>query len=125
MAIQRKVVWGGKAAIVCALSLAVLPGKAVWAQPRARLSKSLQAHADSRSTTPVDVIVHGTRDQLDALAVRQGLALRKRLDDGAVFRASAAQLEALGNETTVDRVSRDVQVTSFMAVTDSAIGERF
>ena len=105
-----------------ALALAFLPGKALWAQPRARMSKSLQTHVASKSTEAVDVIVHGTADQIDAMAARQGLTIRKRLDDGAVFRTSAAQLDALSSDALVDHLSRDVEVTSFMAVTASAIG---
>ena len=75
----------------------------------------------SKSTAPVDVIVHGTADEIDALAARHGLTIRKRLDDGAVFRANAAQLDALSSES-LSYLSRDVEVTSFMAVTDPAIG---
>jgi hypothetical protein len=110
--------------IVFAFAIALLPGKAVWAQAHARLSPSLQALVASKSNigvgAGVDVIVHGTAAEMGALAARRGLTMTKRLDDGAVFHANAAQIDALSQDT--DYVARDVDVTSFMAVTDPAIG---
>src|SRR6185436_187113 len=68
----------------------------------------------------IDVIVHGSADEIDALAARQHLKIWKRMSDGAVFQASAAEVDALSQD--VDHLSRDVEVSSFMAVTDAAIG---
>jgi hypothetical protein len=132
MAIRYKSVWGSKGArsgpcratciAAIALVITVLPGKAVWAQGGARLALSLQHHVDSRSKTPVAVIVRGSPDEIDAIAARQHLSIKKRLDEGAVFQVNAAELDALTNEPSVTYISRDIQVTSFMAVTDPAIG---
>ena len=93
MAIQKKVVWG------LALLAAVLPGKAVWAQqPHARLAASLQNAIAAQSKTPIDVIVRCNANDVDAIAARRHLTIKKRLDDGAVFRASAAEVGALASE---------------------------
>src|SRR3954471_17717973 len=97
-------------------------GKAVWGQPHARLSPGVQKHAASGSIAPLDVIVSGTAAQIDSIAARHGLTIKKRLDEGAVFRASGAQLNALSADPVIAYVARDVAVTSFMAVTDPAIG---
>jgi hypothetical protein len=43
-----------------ALTVLLIPGKAVWAQSHARLSSSVQQHLASGSKTPIDVSVRGT-----------------------------------------------------------------
>jgi hypothetical protein len=79
MTIQQKLIWGAKSTPVVSafrrtvirrtlivtftLAIALLPGKALWAQPHARLSPSLQKHVASKSTAAVDVIVHGTANE--------------------------------------------------------------
>ncbi len=55
-----------------------------------------------------------------ALAARHGLRIKKTLIEGAVLQANGAGVEALAAE--VDHLSRDVEVTSFMSVTNAAIG---
>jgi hypothetical protein len=55
--VQRKIVWGNKPYLLFALAIALLPGKAVWAQPHARLSPSLQKNAATSSAVAVDVII--------------------------------------------------------------------
>ena len=94
----------------------------IWAEPQrqAQLSDSLRKHVASKSTQKIDVIVHGTADEIDALAAQHHLTIKKRLAEGAVFQATGAEVEALGRD--VDHLSRDVEVSSFMAITDAAIG---
>ena len=104
------------------LTFLLIPGKAVWSQSHARLSDKLQEHVASKSKASLDVIVRGTAEEIDAIAARQHLTIMKRLDNGAVFQANAAEIDALSSEPSIDHLSRDVQVTSFMAVTDPAIG---
>jgi serine protease AprX len=137
MAIQRKTVWGGPPSnlhrrseavrragpfgpAVLGLAITILSITPLWAQSGARLSDSLRKHVASKSTAPVDVIVHGSAAEIEALAARHGVAIKKRLDDGGVLRVSAAQIDALG--AAVDHLSRDATVSSFMSVTNSAIG---
>ena len=40
MSILHTLIWGAKPALLLTLGLAILPGKAVWAQPHAKLSQS-------------------------------------------------------------------------------------
>jgi len=130
MKLRSKSVWGGRPQVgsgfsrTCtALSIAlllVLTSAPLGAQSRARLSDSLQRHVASKSASSIDVIVHGSADEVGAIAARHGLRITKKLSEGAVFRASAAQIEALSAD--VDHLSRDVDVTSFMSVTNQAVG---
>jgi hypothetical protein len=130
--IQDKAVWGSKDAgsgfgrtpCVAAIALVtvLVPGKAVWGQAHAWLAPNVERHVQSRSTTPVDVIVRGTLEEIDAIAGRQHFTINKRLDESAVFQVNAVELDALSNEPPLAYLSRNVQVTSFMAVTDPAIG---
>src|SRR4051812_37401407 len=90
------------------------------AQCEPRLSNSLSAHVASRSRERISVIVHGTADDVTALAARLHLNIKKRMADGAVVEANSSEIEALAKE--VHHLSRDVEVSSFMAVTDPAIG---
>ena len=85
-----------------------------------RLSHSLQKHVASKSTQTVDVIVHGSPDEIRAIAARHGLRIKKTLLEGAVMQATAAGIEALAAD--VDHLSRDIDVASFMSVSNAAIG---
>ena len=121
--IRSKTVWGFKRwhrASALSTALLLLTSAPLWAQPGARLSDSLRKHVSSKSAGPIDVIVHGSADEVRAIAARHGLRITKKMLEGAVLQASAAQIEALGAE--VDHLSRDVEVTSFMSVTNQAIG---
>ena len=122
MAIQKKTIWAGPiAAPLFVAVLGMLAGAApLWAQSHGRLSESLRKHVASKSTQKISVIVHGGADQIDALAAGQHLTIKKRLSEGAVFQASAAEIESLAAK--VDHLSRDIEVSSFMSVTDPAIG---
>ena len=111
MVVRQKGVWG----CVVLLLLAAAP---VWAQ--ARLPESLRRHVASKSAQLVDIIVHGSADEVRALAARHGLRIKKTLSEGAVLEATAAGVEALAAD--VDHLSRDVEVTPFMAVSNAAIG---
>ena len=111
MVLHQRGIWG------CVLLL-LLSAAPMWAQ--ARLPESLRKHVESRSVQPVDVIVHGTPDEVRALAARHGLRIKKTLSEWAVLEASAAGVEGLSAD--VDHLSRDVEVTPFMATTNAAIG---
>jgi serine protease AprX len=122
MSTHNKTVWGGPVAaslvyVTAIILFAAVPG---FAQAERRVSDGLRKRIASRSTEKFDVIVHGTADEIDALAARQQLKIKKRMSGGAVLEASGAQVGALADE--VDHLSRDVEVSSFMAVTTAAIG---
>jgi hypothetical protein len=112
----QKTVWGN----VFALSVIFFFAAPLLAQDRARLSDSLQRHVLSKSTRAIEVIVHGTADEIAGVAARHGLRVKKRMSEGAVLLADAAQIESLSAE--VDHLSRDVEVSSFMSVSNAAIG---
>jgi len=114
---QTKTVWG-KAVWANAAALLLLSVAPLWAE--ARLPESLRKHAASKSAQTVDVIVHGTADEVNTIAARTGVRIKKRLEEGAVLQANAAQIQALSAE--LDHLSPDVEVRSFMSVTDEAIG---
>ena len=88
MALLDKGVWGfnlgGSGALVC-LSGLLLTSAPLCAQ--ARLSDSLQKHVASKSAQTVDVIVHGSPDEIRAIAARHGLRIKKTLLEGAVLQA--------------------------------------
>ncbi len=122
MATQGKTVWGGRvaASILYAMVITIAVAPAASAQHGARLSDSLRRHVAANSTQKLDVIVHGTAAEIAALAERHHVQIKKMLTGGAVLSATGAAIGALSAE--VDHLSRDVAVTSFMAVTDAAIG---
>ena len=84
MALLAKVVWGSS---IVALAL-VVSSAPLFAQ--GRLSPRLQKHVASKSTQTVDVIVHGSPDEIRAIAARHGLSIKKTLLEGAVMQATAA-----------------------------------
>src|SRR6476659_4478409 len=122
MATQSKTVWGGRmaASVLHAMAITVAAAPAASAQHGARLSDSLRRHVAAHSTQKIDLIVHGTADEIAALAERHHVQIKKMMTGGAVLSATGAAVGALSAE--VDHLSRDVAVTSFMAVTDAAIG---
>jgi len=107
-------------------ALAGTLGLAVWfaaapaaAEHRARLSADLadQLAAGSQS---IDVIVHG---DVDAIAARYNLVVKRRLRSGAVLHVNAGQLDALQRDEAVDHLSGDIRVQSTAYdVTAEAIG---
>src|SRR5262249_53345164 len=71
---------------------------------RARLSTDLADHLAAQSPR-IDVIVHGERAEIDALAARYNLTVRRYLKGSAVLRVNAGQLEALEQDDAVDHLS--------------------
>ena len=118
----EKGVWGARPrwhrALALSLGVLLLTSTPLLAQ--GRLSNSLRKHVASNSTTTVDVIVHGSPDEIRAIAERHGLRIKKSLIEGAVLQADAAGIEALAAD--VDHLSSDIEVKSFMSVTNAAIG---
>jgi subtilisin family serine protease len=118
MKLRRKALWGGRLALAVAVLL--FASAPLRAQPRARLSDSLRKHVAAKSAAPVDVIVHGTPEEVTFLAERHGARIKKLMTGGAVLEAGAGQIESLSTE--VDHLSRDVEVKTFMSVTNEATG---
>jgi serine protease AprX len=114
--------------LVAALRLAALAS--VWlavavpagAQHRARLSADLADHLAAGSQS-IDVIVHGTPAEVDALAVRYNLRVKRYLRSGGVLNVNAGQLAALQQDDAVDHLSGDTRIrASAVDVTAESIG---
>ncbi len=112
------------AARACVL-LAVLLGVADHADAqsrRARLSRDLQERLSTGNRERTSVIVTGTGAQVDALAARHGLTVRRRLRTGAVLDVPAGALETVAADASVDAMSSNQPIRSQMGVTNQTIG---
>ena len=104
--------------VTLALFLAAAPAAAAH---KARLSADLADHL--RAGTPsIDVIVHGTRQEVEALAARYNLRVVKHLKSGAVLRMTAGELDALQRDEAVDHLSNDIRYRSSADVIAQSIG---
>jgi serine protease AprX len=105
-------------------SLAVVLASTTWlaapvdAAHRARLGADLEKKL-AQGDQAIDVIVHGSRNEVDALARRYNLTVRKYLKSGAVLSVTAGQLDALSHDDSVDHLSADAPVNSSSLTTDS------
>ena len=106
------------AALVCA-SMAFAPAPAAAASHRARLSADLEDHLTAGSQI-IRVIVHGTRADVDALAVRYNLEIAKYLQSGAVLQVNAGQLAAMRQDEAQDHLSGDIRIQSSVDAADLA-----
>ena len=88
---------------------------------RARLSEDLSMQVAAGSST-IDVIVHGTRTEVDALARKYNVRVKRYMRSGAVLRVTAGQLEALQQDDTQEHLSADVPIRSIADVTAQTIG---
>ena len=110
--------------VVAAFFLAwfVTAGQAV-AQPqhRARLSADLEERL-SAGAPSIDVIVQKSRTEVEALARRYNLRIRRHLRSGTVLRLTAGQLDALRHDSDVEHLSSDLPVRSSAAIAAMTIG---
>src|SRR5580693_4762748 len=88
---------------------------------RARLSADLADQLAAGSSS-IDVIVNGTRAEVDALAQRYNIRVKRYMKSGVVFRVTAGQLAALQQDETLDHLSADVPLHSIADVTAETIG---
>ena len=89
---------------------------------RARLSPDLVEQLRTGNREQTSVIVTGTSAQVNALAARHGLTVRRRLQTGAVLEVPAGALERVATDASVDAMSSNQPVRSQMGVTNQAIG---
>src|SRR6185295_12073767 len=108
------------AAAACLIALSSFGLRGAGAEHRARLSDDLLGHQARRTATRTRVIVHGDDAALDALARRHGLRIVRRLVGGAVLAANSSELESLSADSTVDHLSGDPAVQSWMSVSDKS-----
>src|SRR5687768_13450725 len=72
------------------------------AQPhRARLSRDLADRIKHRIEGATEVIICGSDSQIDALATRYGVRLKKRIHCGGVLEATGGQIDALSQDPDV------------------------
>ncbi len=88
---------------------ALLP--AAPAAASARLSADLADHLAAGSQS-VKVIVQGTRAEVDAVAARYNLVVKRYLTTGAVLKVTAGQLAAMREDASIDHLSGDVRIQS-------------
>ena len=117
MAVVRRFFFG---CVVLAGALAASQG--IGAQHRARLSTDLLFHESRRAAERTRVIVHGSREEVSALARRHGVSVVRWLDDGAVLRADGRQLSGLAADGAVDHLSGDPEVRPSMSVVVKSTG---
>src|SRR3954463_5985937 len=91
------------AALVVLSAAVALPAAA---QRRARLSADLQDSLASGSQS-MDVIIHGDKATVDAIAARYNVRVTRYLKSGAVLRLNAGQLTAIRQDGAVDHISSD------------------
>ena len=108
-------------ALITTLLVAVSVVAARAAVPRARLSADLAAHLAAGSQA-IDVIVHGNRAEVDALARRYNVVVKKYMKSGAVLRVTAGQLAAIADDGTQDHLSADIAIRSSADVVAESIG---
>jgi len=90
---------------------AMMAAAPALADHQARVDVALAAHIAAGSQS-IDVIVHGDRAEVDALAQRYNLVVKRYLRSGGVLRVTAGQASALQNDPDVDHLSIDATLKS-------------
>lgn len=99
-----------------------LAGQATSQGRTARVSDDLIGRIRSGDSSATTVIVTGTAAQIDSVAKRHGLRVRRRLESGAVLDVPAGKLAGVTRDSEVDLVTGNHRLESQMAVTNQAIG---
>src|SRR3954471_24205607 len=81
----------------------------------ARLGADLAGHL-AAGAQAVDVIVHGDKAAVEAIARRYNVPVRKFLKQAAVFRVTAGQLAAIADDESRDHLSADIEILSTTVV---------
>ncbi|MEY4634693.1 MAG: Serine protease AprX, partial [Acidobacteriota bacterium] len=119
---SRPAFYGSTAALTIAVFLLACVTPAAANERRARLSSDLQAHLNSDSSAPIDIILSGSQERIERLAKRHGLVVKKVLSSGAVLTATKRAMAALAQDVEVDSVSGDSTVRSHLAVAARTTG---
>ena len=106
--------------LVVTLLLAGAPA-AYAAGHRARLSADLQDHLQAGAQA-IEVIVHGDRATVDAVAARYNLVVARYLASGAVLRVTAGQLAAMQQDEGLDHLSGNTPIRASDVVTAESTG---
>jgi serine protease AprX len=101
--------------VASALSLRGAP-----APHRAHLSDDLLRHVARNTTGRARVIVRGDEATLDDIAARHHLQIVRRLEHGVVLVANSAELDRLSKEESLDHLSGDLPVRTWMSVSNKS-----
>jgi serine protease AprX len=108
--------------VLTAVLVATALGSKGSAGHRAHLSDDLLRLEAARSPQKVRVIVHGSREELQALALRQGVGIVRWLNGGAVFAANGHDLARLAADDLIDHLSDDPIVRTSMSISNKSTG---
>jgi serine protease AprX len=112
-----------KAAIALVLiTVSALSLRGSGAEHRALLSTDLLDHQVRRTTARARVIVHGDEATVDAVAYRHHLQIVRRLAGGAVLAANSSELTSLAADASIDHLSGDIPVRTWMSVSNKSTG---
>ena len=90
---------------------------------RAHLSVDLLVHEGRQTAARKRVIVHGTPDEVRAIAARHHLDVVRLLDGGSgVLAVNSAELTDLASDALIDHVSPDSRVHLAMTVSNTSTG---
>ena len=90
---------------------------------RAHLSADLLVHEARQTPARKRVIVHGTPDEIRAIAARHHLDVVRLLDGGSgVLAVNSVELTDLASDALVDHVSPDARVRLAMTVSNASTG---
>ena len=109
------------AAAVVGLSCVLAESASAQQRRRARLSADLAEHL-STGSAGVDVIVRGTQAEVEALAARYNVPVKRQLRSGAVLRVTGGQLAAIQDDGAQEHISSDTPIRSSADVTAETIG---
>jgi serine protease AprX len=87
---------------------------------RARLSTDLLSLQSRRVAFRSRVIVHGDQAAIDAIVLRHGVKIVKRLAEGAVLSANGDEIGRLSADATIDHLSGDLPVQNSMSISNLA-----
>src|SRR5262252_3170889 len=108
-------------AAVALVAASTLGLKGAAASYQAHLSFDLLAHQSRHTLARARVIVHGSDDEIDAIAARHHLQVVRSLAGGAVLSANSDELGELAGDAAVDHLSGDLPVHNWMSVSNGAM----
>jgi len=88
---------------------------------RAHLSDDLLRHEVRHTSSRTRVIIHGSTEEVAALAARYHLDVARWLADGAVLRANSSEIAALAADTAIEHLSGDPLVAPAMSVSTASM----
>src|SRR5260221_1732063 len=120
-----QLIWRRSKAVRAAAILVIVAGSMLNVRAsspghRALLSVDLLNHEARKTSSRVRVIVHGTPDQVQALADRHHVEVLRFLGDSAVVSASSADITNLARDLSIDHLSGDSMVRPSMTISNAS-----